>query len=73
VAYSGTEHKILKNLLYLKFWQMKGLDKQMLRRSNSDLAIESRRNIWRQYQATLTMLNESLDICLQLGGGHDAS
>jgi hypothetical protein len=29
VAYSGTEHKILKNLLYLKFWQMKGLDKQM--------------------------------------------
>ncbi len=28
-AYTGTEHKILKNLLYLKFWQLKGLDKHM--------------------------------------------
>lgn len=28
-AYTGFEHRILKNLLHLKFWQIKGLDKQM--------------------------------------------
>lgn len=38
-----------------------------MKQSNADYAIATRRNVWRQYQATLTMLNESLDICLQLG------
>ncbi|EXJ77569.1 hypothetical protein A1O3_09796 [Capronia epimyces CBS 606.96] len=62
--YNGYEHKILKNLLHLKFFRDRRFDKQLLRRSNSDYAIEARKHIWLQYRATLTMLNESLDICL---------
>ncbi|KIW38176.1 uncharacterized protein PV06_10125 [Exophiala oligosperma] len=66
-VYNGTEHKILKNLLHVKFWKNKGLNHYLMKQSNADYAIATRRNVWRQYQATLTMLNESLDICLQLG------
>ncbi|KAI1616372.1 hypothetical protein EDD37DRAFT_81902 [Exophiala viscosa] len=66
-THNGTEHKILKNLLHLQFWRWYGTNKALLRNQNSDYAVETRLNTWRQYQATLTMLNESLDMCLQIG------
>ncbi|OAP61039.1 hypothetical protein AYL99_06043 [Fonsecaea erecta] len=64
--YNGFEHRILKNLLHLQFWKIKGLDKKLVKNSNTSQAVESRRQIWHQYRATLTMLNESLDICLTI-------
>ncbi|KAJ9602062.1 hypothetical protein H2200_013422 [Cladophialophora chaetospira] len=67
--YQGFEHRILKNLLRLQYWKGKPLDKRLkhsLRDSNTAAAVESRRQIWHQYRATLTMLNESLDICLTI-------
>ncbi|KIV78890.1 hypothetical protein PV11_06493 [Exophiala sideris] len=66
-THNGTEHKILKNLLHLQFWRWHGSNKALLRKANTDYAVETRRNVWRQYQATLAMLNESLDTCLQIG------
>ncbi|OAG37004.1 hypothetical protein AYO21_08755 [Fonsecaea monophora] len=64
--YNGFEHRILKNLLHLQFWKIKGLDKQLIKNANTAEAVESRRQIWHQYRATLTMLNESLDTCLTI-------
>ncbi len=67
--YDGFEHRILKNLLHLQYWKGKPLDKrlkQSLRDSNTASAVESRKQIWHQYRATLTMLNESLDTCLTI-------
>ncbi|KIW67836.1 hypothetical protein PV04_07060 [Phialophora macrospora] len=67
--YDGFEHKILKNLLHLQYWKGRPLDKRMkqsIRDLNTAAAVESRKQIWHQYRATLTMLNESLDICLAI-------
>ena len=67
--YDGFEHKILKNLLHLQYWKGKPLEKRMkqgIRDSNTSAAAESRKQIWHQYRATLTMLNESLDVCLTI-------
>ena len=67
--YDGFEHRIVKNLLHLQYWKGKPLEKRMknnIRDSNTAAAVESRRQIWHQYRATLVMLNESLGICLAI-------
>jgi hypothetical protein len=67
--YNGFEHRILKNLLHMKFWAGRSNHarlKSNLRDSNTPAAVESRRQISHQYKATLVMLNESLDTCLAI-------
>lgn len=67
--YDGFEHRIVKNLLHLQYWKGRPLDKRLkhsIRDSNTAAAVESRKQIWHQYKATLAMLNESLDICLAI-------
>ncbi|EXJ59233.1 hypothetical protein A1O7_06665 [Cladophialophora yegresii CBS 114405] len=67
--YDGFEHRIVKNLLHLQYWKGRPLDKRSkhsIRDLNTAAAGESRKQIWHQYRATLTMLNESLDICLTI-------
>jgi hypothetical protein len=67
--FSGYEHKVLKELAHMQYWKGKVLDKRMkngLRDSNAPTAVETRKQIWWQYRATLTMLNESLDIYLTI-------
>ncbi|ETI21810.1 hypothetical protein G647_05879 [Cladophialophora carrionii CBS 160.54] len=67
--YDGFEHKIVKNLLHLQYWKGRPLDRRLkhsIRDLNTTAAIESRKQIWHQYRATLIMLNESLDICLTI-------
>ncbi len=67
--FNGFEHHILKNLLHLQYWKGKPLEKRLkqnIRDSNTAAAVESRKQIWHQYRATLIMLNESLDTCLAI-------
>ena len=64
-THNGYEHKILKNLLHLKYWRMRGLEKSLMRKQ-TDYALETRQHVLYQYDATLTMLNESMDMCLRI-------
>ena len=63
--HTGMEHKILKNLCFVRYWQNRGKPDLRLVCQQTDLALEARRNTWAQFDATLTMLNESLDLCLR--------
>ncbi|KIV88487.1 hypothetical protein PV10_08169 [Exophiala mesophila] len=64
--YAGYEHKILKNLLYVKWWQSRESKRTITSSSNSDFARHIREQSTLQYSATLTMLNESLGTCLTI-------
>ena len=78
--HAGMEHKILRNLLHVRYWQRQGRrDNRLLvacyqiyYRANhyrvnqqTDLAMTIRKNSWAQFDATLKMLNESLHTCLR--------
>ena len=63
--HTGMEHKILKNLCFARYWQNVGRQDLRLVSQQTDLALEARRNSWAHLDATLTMLNESLNLCLR--------
>lgn len=63
--YNGFEHKILKNLLFIRWWRTREHHGKLLR-AQTNLAADVRKNMWAQYDATLAMLNESQDLCLRI-------
>jgi hypothetical protein len=79
--YAGMEHKILQNLLHVKYWRNQGRrDNKLLVtffsrcipaadycrvNQQTDLAAAIRKNSGAHFDATLEMLNESLHTCLR--------
>jgi len=64
-SHAGMEHKILQNLLHVRYWQRQGRRDNRLVNQQTDLAATIRKNSWAQFDATLKMLNESLHTCLR--------
>jgi len=64
-SYAGMEHKILQNLLHVRYWRVQGKRENRLINQQTDLASTIRKNTWAQFDATLKMLNESLHTCLR--------
>jgi hypothetical protein len=79
---TGMEHRILKNLLHVRYWQHHAKRDNRLyvrmqerikweadddNRINlqTDMASQIRKENWAQYDATLALFNNSLDLCLR--------
>lgn len=79
---TGIEHRILKNLLHVRYWQHHAkrdnrlyVETKILPRWKTDdlfrinqqnpMASQIRKENWAQYDATLTMFNDSLHLCLR--------
>ena len=68
--HKGLEHKIVKNILHMRWWKEKR-GKTILPntlRANTDVGIDLRQNVvsGAQFDATLTLFNESRDLCLRI-------
>ena len=61
---NGYEHKIMKNILYIRYWREREHHNRLVR-SQTILGADVRNNMWSQYDASLAMLNESQDLCLR--------
>ena len=63
----GLEHQILKRLLHLR-WHRENPDRKPRgnMRENNAVGLDLRQNSASQYDATLTMFNESEDLCLRI-------
>lgn len=68
--HNGFQHKILKNILHVRWWrdhrkEMKLPDSLKV---NTDVAMDIRQNVvsGAQFDATLTLFNESMDLCLRI-------
>ena len=61
---NGYEHKIIKNILYIRYWRKREHHNKLVR-NQTTLGADVRNNMWAQYDATLAMLNESQDLCLR--------
>lgn len=65
---NGIEHKILRNILHVRYWRDHrekhkppgGL------KENTDVAVDLRRNVPAQFDATLHVFNETMDLCLRV-------
>lgn len=68
VEHNGLEHKILRNILHVRYWRDNPKkDKRPQRlKENTDVARDLRRNIGTQFDATLTLFNESAGLCLRV-------
>lgn len=66
--HQGKEVKIVRNILHIRWWREHPdkLKPAGAMRHNTDVGVDLRHNIPAQFDATLTMLNESLDICLRI-------
>ncbi|KAF7506749.1 hypothetical protein GJ744_011473 [Endocarpon pusillum] len=62
---AGMEHRILKNLLHVRYWQHHGKRDNRLMNQQTGMASQIRKENWAQYDATLTMFNDSLHLCLR--------
>lgn len=62
--YRGLEHKIITNLLNIRWWRSKQHHGKLVR-AQTNLAADVRKTTWAQYDATVAMLNESQDLCLR--------
>lgn len=66
--YAGLEHKILRNILHMRWWRDQGSQwhKVTLMNQNTDISRELRRTIPTHFDATLVMLNETRGLCLRV-------
>jgi len=62
--FRGLEHKILKNLVHMRWWEMSHR-RYSEARNQSDKVIEFEKSAYVRYQLTLKMLNETMDLCLK--------
>jgi hypothetical protein len=62
--YNGYEHKILKNIVHVRYWRDQPHPKS-LTQVNNPLTADIRMNSWSQFSATVAMLNESQELCLK--------
>jgi len=66
--HNGTEHRILKNILFVRYWRDYPNKNKLYGaiRDNTDVGLDLRQNSKAHFDATLTMLNESLGLCLRV-------
>ncbi|PGH03849.1 hypothetical protein GX51_03837 [Blastomyces parvus] len=65
---TSTEHKIVKNLLHVRFWQQPqklGLGDPKFFGAQPSIRVQMRAAAYRPFEMTLKMLNESLGLCLK--------
>lgn len=62
---TGMEHRILKNLLHVRYWQHHARIDNNLIQQQTSRASRIRKENWAQYDATLALFNESLGLCLR--------
>ena len=63
-TYNGYEHKILKNILFVRYWRDNSHHSRLIH-ANNPLTADIRKNSWSQFTATVGMLNESQGLCLR--------
>jgi len=66
--HNGLEHKILRNILHVRYWRDNS-EKQKpagSMKANTDVGVDLRQNVGGQFDATLTVFNESMDLCLRV-------
>lgn len=67
--HNGYEHKILRNICHIRYWRDNHKEKQKpmgAMKTNTDVAVDLRKNLPDQYDATLTVFNETMDLCLRV-------
>lgn len=68
--HNGFQHKILKNILHVRWWRdhKKEMKLPESLKPNTDVAMDIRQNVisGAQFDATLTLFNESMDLCLRI-------
>jgi len=66
--HNGLEHKILRNILHVRYWR-DNREKQRpggAMKENTDVGADLRQHVGGQFDATLTVFNESMDLCLRI-------
>lgn len=66
--HNGFEHKILRNILHVRFWRDHPKKDRLppTMKQNNEVGVDLRRNVPGQFDATLTLFNESTDMCLRV-------
>lgn len=66
--HNGFEHKILRNILHVRYWRDSPKKDRIpqIMRQNNETGVDLRRNVPGQFDATLTLFNESTDMCLRV-------
>ena len=62
---TGMEHKILKNLLHVKYWRRNRVTGRTMVNQQTKLAAHVRKTIYAHFDHTVGMLNETLGLCLR--------
>ncbi|MCJ1355127.1 MAG: hypothetical protein MMC33_005118 [Icmadophila ericetorum] len=62
---TGMEHKILKNLIFTRYWEAKYRLGVMDSANRQYVKTGIRRNSYQHFEITLKMLNESMHMCLR--------
>lgn len=66
--HNGFEHKILRNILHVRYWREnpKKDSRVQFQKQNNEVGLDLRRNVPGQFDATLTVFNESMGLCLRV-------
>ncbi|KAK2760953.1 hypothetical protein FQN54_002195 [Arachnomyces sp. PD_36] len=62
---AGIEHKIMKNLVMVRFWEQSPNKSPRLVVGEGEMGRHIRRTTNKHFEATLHLLNESLGLCLR--------
>ena len=66
--HAGLEHKILRNIIHVRWWR-DNRDRNKptgAMKENTDVGVDLRQNVGGQFDATLTVFNETMDLCLRV-------
>lgn len=66
--HNGFEHKILRNILHVRYWRehWKREKVPQILKQNNEIGLDLRKTIPAHFDATLTIFNESMDLCLRI-------
>ena len=65
--HNGLEHKILRNIAHVRYYrENREKPRAQFWKDNTDVALDLRQSIVGQFDATLTVFNESMDLCLRV-------
>lgn len=66
--HNGYEHKILRNILHVRYWRENPKKDRIPQtmKQNNEVGVDLRRNVPGQFDATLALFNQSMDLCLRI-------
>lgn len=66
--HNGFEHKILRNILHVRYWREDPKREKIPQtlKQNTSVGLDLRQNIPGHFDATLTVFNETMDLCLRI-------